>query len=98
MSRAARVEPKRSLRRLRRERLVIGDDGRSRGQVARGSRAPRLRYVDADFRLLTLRPQRTGREGREFLICNFELGKGFKVEDSIVLTLVGALPTDGFEV
>jgi len=32
--------------------------------VARGSRAPRSRDVDADFRLLTPRPQRTGRESR----------------------------------
>ena len=49
------AEPARSLRRLRRERLLIGDDGRVDGEVARGSRAPRSRDIDADFRLLTSR-------------------------------------------
>ena len=44
-NREARVEPTRSFRRLRRERLVIGDDGRSRGEVARGSRGTRLRVM-----------------------------------------------------
>ena len=53
------AEPARSLRRLRRERLLIGDDGRLDGEVARGSRAPRSRHIDADFKLLTPRPQRT---------------------------------------
>ena len=53
------AEPARSLRRLRRERLLIGDDGRLDGEVARGSRAPRSRDIDADFKLLTPRPQRT---------------------------------------
>ena len=37
------AEPARSLSRLRRERLVIRDNGRSRGEVARGSRALRSR-------------------------------------------------------
>ena len=63
-NREARVEPTRSFRRLRRERLVIGDDGRSRGEVARGSRTPRSRDIDVDFRLLTPRSQRTGRNSR----------------------------------
>ena len=49
------AEPARSLRRLRRERLLIGDDGRLCGEVARGSRTPRSRDIDADFRLLTSR-------------------------------------------
>ncbi|MEI7692958.1 MAG: hypothetical protein WCJ27_00660 [Verrucomicrobiota bacterium] len=38
------AEPARSLSRLRRERLLIGDDGRLDGEVARGSRA--LRSAD----------------------------------------------------
>ena len=58
------AEPARSLSRLRREGLLIGDDGRVCGEVARGSRGTRSRDVDADFRLLTPRPQRTGRDFR----------------------------------
>jgi hypothetical protein len=39
------AEPARSLSRLRRERLLIGDDGRLDGEVARGSRGTRLRVM-----------------------------------------------------